>query len=154
MNYIDGNTLAGKRFKVLENGDLREVKRGKFVPKYDDKYYFITDRGAVTHSIWKDDEIDHWRMKRFILFPTEGECKEYKGYLKALDKYTFTPNWSDFGQEKWELYYDHEEKLIGDSFTNKQQYNTCYFNSRENIEAFIAEVGEDAVKCFMFDVWE
>lgn len=154
MNYIDGNTLAGKRFKVLENGDLREVKREKFNPQNGDKYYFITDRGAVTYSIWTDDGIDHWRIKRLILFSTMGECEEYKGYLKALDKYTFTPNWSDFGQEKWELYYDHEEKLIGERITNEQQYNTCYFNSRENIEAFIAEVGEDAVKCFMFDVWE
>lgn len=154
MNYIDGNTLAGKRFKVLENGDLREVKKKKFVPKYDDKYYFIDDTGRAAHCIWGDDNIDHWRMKHFTLFATEGECKEYKRYLETLDKYTFTPNWSDFGQEKWELYYDHEEKLIGDSFTNKQRYNTCYFNSRENIEAFIAEVGEGAVKCFMFDAWE
>lgn len=51
MNYIDGNTLAGKRFKVLENGDLREVKKEKFVPKYDDKYYFIDDTGRAAHCI-------------------------------------------------------------------------------------------------------
>lgn len=154
MNYIDGNTLAGKRFKVLENGDLREVKREKFVPKRDDKYYFIDDAGRGARSIWGDDDIDHWRMKHFTLFATEGEYEEYKGYLKALDKHTFTPNWSDFGQEKWELYYDHEEKLIGETFVHKQQYNACYFPSKETIKSFIAEVGEDTVKCFMFDVWE
>lgn len=33
MEYINGSELANKRFIKLENGDLREVPKGKFVPE-------------------------------------------------------------------------------------------------------------------------
>lgn len=101
MNYIDGNTLAGKRFKMLENGDLWEVKRGKFVPEDGEGYWFINEFGMVHHISWSGDgdSADRWIAKHSHIFATREDCEEYKRFLEALDEYTFKPDWSNPDQK-------------------------------------------------------
>lgn len=154
MNYIDGSTLAGKQFKQLENGDLREVKRRKFIPEHGDRYWFIGTNGVIDTYMLRGDDIDRWIMKYNKVFATKEECEKYRNFIDTLDKYTFEPDWNNRDQDKWCLYYDHYDNKIHTGRCSYVQYAFSYFASEEKAEAFIAEVGGDAVKCFMFDVWE
>lgn len=153
MNYINGSELAGKRFVKLENGDLREVK-GKFIPVIGEDYYCLSAFGSVSPFTNADGEMDKWVIKHNLVFRTVEECENYRRFLETLDKHTFEPDWNNRDQDKWCLYYDHYDNTIHTGCCSHVQYALPYFTSEEKAEAFIAEVGEGAVKCFMFDVWE
>ena len=154
MKRINGSDLAGKRFMVLKNGDLREMK-GKFVPGINEKYCFITAHGNVACAVYQADEMDDWAIKHHPIFRTEEEAEEYEHYLETLDEYTFKPDWDGEEQEKYEICYGHRYKgIFISSPRTSVQSAVSYFPSLSDAETFIAEVGEDAVKRFMFDVWD
>lgn len=153
MNYINGSELANKRFIQLKNGDLREVQ-GKYVPKYNELYYYLGNCGRIASYYNRDNSVDEWILKHNLVFRTEDECKDYKKFLETLDKYTFEPNWGDPSQAKWLLCFDHEDHCIGFATKHSQQDQNPCFKSYEKAVAFVDAVGIEAVKCYMFDVWE
>lgn len=153
MKRINGSDLAGKRFMVLANGDLREVK-GKFIPKKGEKYWFVDFFGDVLRSENIGSEADKIIAKHHPLFRTKEEAEDYRHYLKRLDKYTFKPDWEDKNQEKWEICYECQDNEIVVSDVYSMCSAVRHFPSLDAAEAFIDKVGEENVKRFMFDVWE
>ncbi len=155
MEYINGSDLSGKRFVKLENGDLREVKKGKFIPEKDEDYWFVSHFGNIHSTTFRDSDMDRWFIKHNPVFHTKEEAEEYKHYLEVLDQYSFKPNLDDIRRENWYLIYSclSGKKVIAvhDMFNRSL---LSYFPTKESAEAFIDEVGEDAVKRFMFDIWE
>jgi len=154
MNIIYGKDLAGKKFERLENGDLREVQTGKFVPKVGEIYYYLNTDGYVKETYHDDAPSDYRILKHHLVFRTSVECEEYKHYLEVLNKYTFEPDWNDWKQEKWFIFYNCMMKSIDCDYTLHWRYRDYFFVSCEMVKAFVDEVGEDAVKRFMFDIWE
>lgn len=154
MNYINGSELANKRFIKLENGDLREVPKGKFIPQQGEGYYFLNVSGYIDHCKNDGGYSSEWILKHHPVFRTEYECFEYRGFLETLDEYIFEPDWRDDKYEKWYLYFDSVEGCVDTNYTFATKRQGAHFRSKEKAESFIAAVGEDAVKRYMFDIWE
>lgn len=153
MEYINGSELANKRFIQLENGDLREVQ-GKYVPKYNEPYYYLGNCGRISFYYNRDNSVDEWILKHNLVFRTEEECKDYKKLLETLDEYTFEPDWNDEEQEKWYLEFNHRDCELMFILCYYMRPQCVCFQSKERGEAFVEKVGEEAVKRYMFDIWE
>ena len=152
MEYINGSELAEKRFIKLENGDLREVQ-GKYVPEHGETYYCLNDN-VIVEGENRSSRIDQWRLKHNLVFRTYEECEDYKRFLEVLDEYSFDPNWDDAKQKKWSISYAHGDKCIAYCYAHYIQYIGSCFESEEKAITFVKAVGEEAVKRYMFDVWE
>lgn len=155
MEYINGSELAEKRFIKLENSDLRDVQTGgKFIPQCGETYYYLRTNGSISDYESNDDSIDRWILKHHHVFRTRKECEVYRHFLKVLDEYTFEPDWNDPKQKKWAPSFSHSAHKIFLLSANTLQYSGAYFESKEKGEAFFSKVGEEAVKHYMFDIWE
>lgn len=153
MNYINGSELANKRFIQLENGDYREVLKGKFIPNDGEQYYFLNIGGSV-RATYNDSSADKWTIKHNLVFRTYEECEDYKKFLELLDEYSFKPNWDDLAQAKWLPCFVHSGRDIYFTIVYVEQYAGVFFESEEKGRAFVEKVGKEAVKRYMFDVWE
>lgn len=153
MKRINGSDLAGKVFEELKNGDLREIK-GKFIPQDGERFWFLDQFGGTDSYIWRDYPTQQQFAKHYPIFRTEEEAEEYEHYLEALDEHSFEPDWEDKNQEKWEICYERQDKEIVVSDVYSMCSAVRHFPSLDAAEAFIDKVGEDAVKRFMFDVWD
>lgn len=152
---IEGKDLANMRFIETEDGLLRRYERkGKFVPKVNQKYWFIEANGDFENYICDDDSTDEWIIGHNIVFETEEECEEYKNYLLVLDKYSY-----DFSDEEWEeseyidkytICFDFTKKTIDINHWNNRKHCATYFKSIKDIKSFINEVGEETIEKFMF----
>lgn len=152
MEYINGSELANKRFIKLDNGDLREVQ-GKYVPKYNELYYYLGNCGRIASYYNRDNSVDEWILKHNLVFRTEDECKDYKKLLETLDEYTFEPDWNDEEQEKWYLEFNHRDCELMFILCYYMRPQCVCFQSKERGEAFVEKVGEEAVERYMFDYW-
>ncbi len=152
MEYINGSELAEKRFIKLENGDLREVQ-GKYVPEHGETYYCLNDN-VIVEGKNRSSRIDQWRLKHNLVFRTYEECEDYKKFLELLDEYSFKPNWDDLAQAKWLPCFVHSGRDIYFTIVYVEQYAGVFFESKEKGRAFVEKVGKEAVKRYMFDVWE
>ena len=148
--------LEGETLEVVEGGLLKIVnpKKGKYVPKEGELYWFIDSYGYVCSEF----EYDEWFIKHKTVFRTREEVQQYKRYLDVLDKYKYEftdEEWKDCNLEKWVIKYfcNNQTLHVFSRFVGK--YSNCtYFKSKEDAKAFIKEVGEENVKRFMFDVWD
>lgn len=148
--------LANKEIEITSDGLLKvvEKKKGKFVPKEGELYWFIDSYGYVCSEF----ECDEWFIKHKTVFRTREEVQQYKRYLDILDKYKHefsAEEWINENIEKWHLrYYTNSCELdLYNAYTIKSP-NCTYFKSKVDAEDFIKEVGNENVKRFMFDVWE
>lgn len=152
--------LEGETLEVVEGGLLKIVnpKKGKYVPKVEEKYWYVSSNGEVDWYGFTNDEIDEYLLNYQPVFRTEDEAVEYKHYLEILDKYKYEfsdEEWLNSDILKWFVYYIHYNKLLNVSCNNVSKYPlTAYFKSEEDAEDFIEEAGKDNIKKFMFDVWE
>lgn len=152
--------LEGETLEVVEGGLLKIVdpKKGKYVPKVEETYWYVRVNGDVDYYNFINDEIDKYILNHHPVFRTEEEAYEYKDYLELLDKYKY-----EFSKEEWEnknieklflcFHADSNELGFYRSYNLKFQ-NCIYFKSKEDAEDFIEEAGKENVKRFMFDVWE
>lgn len=153
MEYINGSELANKRFIQLENGDLREAPKGKFVPEIGERYYCLECFGNVRCLKNEGKDEDKWLLKHNLVFSTYEECEDYKHFLEVLDEYTFEPDWEDPSQEKWAICFNRMGHRIDWLRLCSVQYRCPCFESYEKAMAFIDAVGTEAVERYMLDYW-
>lgn len=150
---INGKDLVNMRFIETEDGLLKRYeKKGKFVPKMNQKYWFVGADGSIDDFIHNDDIYDKWCLKHNLVFETKKEAEEYKNYLIALDKYSY-----NFSQEelesreiiKYYLYFNYADKSIGIGSCFCTKSSDFQFQSKD-IKNFINEVGEEVIERYMF----
>lgn len=152
--------LANKEIEITSDGLLKvvEKKKGKFVPKVEETYWYVRSNGNVDYYRYTNDKVDEYLLNHHPVFRTEEEAYEYKDYLELLDKYKYNfsdEEWLNGDILKWFVYYTHYNKLLDVRCNNVSKYPlTAYFKSEEDAEDFIEEAGKDNIKKFMFDVWE
>lgn len=152
---IEGKDLANMQFIETEDGLLKRYERkGKFVPKMNQKYWFVGADGSIYDFIHNDDIYDKWCLKHNLAFETIEEAEEYKNYLIALDKYSY-----DFNNKEWEeseyidkytICFDFTNKTIDINHWNSRKHCAIYFKSIKDIKSFINEVGEETIERYMF----
>lgn len=152
--------LKNKEFEITDEGILKVVevkKKGKFMPKKDEHYWFISNYGLLNDT-YIASKYDEWLVNHQPVFRAKAEAEEYKDYLELLDKYKYNfseEEWKNDNIKKWIIWLSIENKSLSVGyFCGIKCHNGVYFISEENAEAFIKEVGIENVKKFMFDVWE
>ena len=100
--------LANKEFEVTPDGFLKVVeKKGKFVQKVEETYWYVRSNGDVDYYNFINDEIDKYLLNHHPVFRTEEKAYEYKDYLELLDKYKYNfsdEEWRDDKTRKWYIW--------------------------------------------------
>ena len=107
--------ISDESYKAI--ADSIQSKRWK--PEEDEIFWYVDDGGDVGHSYWADDETDQYRYKTGNIYRTKEEVRTALARINALvdvREYILDNNlqvdnvdWSDREQEKWSIYYDHED---------------------------------------------
>jgi hypothetical protein len=109
----------GTKNKVKDEGDDEEW------PQRGDNWYCINSRGGVSNIQWDDDDQDQFCKSTGNCYRTAEEAEEaqktgWVAYLQALErvkKYIkdngleFEPDWSNFEQAKWHIFYSHLARI-------------------------------------------
>lgn len=152
---INGSELANKKLEVKEGDSLRIVVNGRFIPNHGDVVWFVNSYGDVINRNYNQgDKGCLWFIRHKKVFRTKEECEEYKKYLELLDRYTFEPEWYNYNQEKWHIFWDYYNNKIEYSYCISAQHTDKYFETEESAMEFVEEVGESNIKKFMFNIWE
>ena len=126
-----------------------------------ERYYFINDFGMIDYAIWKNDNVDNYRLKHNNAFHTEKEAEfelEKQEVLAELREFAEENNteeidWKIFSQQKWFILYEFGNEIIGYSYTiSWKRINEIYFTSEQLAQQAIAKVGEERLKKYLFGV--
>lgn len=133
--------------------ELKQKEQVEWKPKENDCYWSVDlDAMKVFQTTWTNDDRDNTRLNHKVVFRTQKEAEEWLEYLEAKEK---TIN--EFSQEEWEkddlskysIIYNHEDKKIEiDINWVYQKYNTPYFCSKKEAQAFV----EKYEKCIKRDM--
>lgn len=162
-----------EKFDNLSKDEQHELKRllkkatyksGVFKPKENQNYYFITGDGLVECQDWCDDCYDDTNYELGNCFETEEQAEfalEKQKIYTELKRYALEHNecaidWSNRRQQKWALIYDYEHRciLIMYGTTWMKELYSVYFTSAEIARNAIAEIGEERIKKYLFEVEE
>lgn len=95
----------------------KEIKKSvRQMPKYDERYYYISDSGVIISTPWYSTDSDIFRFNTGNCFKTEQEAKDYKENIltkQALKDLALELNngveidWNDRNQKKYCFVYSH-----------------------------------------------
>lgn len=148
-----------ERIAKLEK-ELKELKETKIeddeFPRLGDQYWFVSMDGYVVYACWGDNSFDNYRKDFLRIFKTKKECKRYLEIQKAFkeESKNFEPNWKDGSQDKYYLYYDHDENSVEVGWNPWCGQAVLYFESRKGLEELISRFGEEDIKKYYFGIEE
>lgn len=110
-------------------------------PKIGQRYFYIDD-GYVFSDVWIDSRVDNRRYMADAIYCAEADAK------KALERQiaittlmrdsNFEPDWSNNDQNKWTVYYNHNDKELLVEATAFLQYpSAIYFDTYDSIKKSI-----------------
>lgn len=110
-------------------------------PKIGQRYFYIDD-GYVFSDVWMDFRVDNRRYMAGVIYCAEADAE------KALERQiaittlmrdsNFEPDWSNNDQNKWTVYYNHNDKELLVEATAFLQYpSAIYFDTYDNIKKSI-----------------
>lgn len=119
--------------------EIEEYKNKRWRAKENGGHYFVDDWGDVDYNYDAGFPPSTFRYNIGDYFKTEEEAEAYKEYLLAKqvlldDAKGFVPDWKNFNQAKFEVFYDHGGKTLdyleaGDC----QTIGAIYFETEEDI---------------------
>ena len=88
-----------------------------FSPKEEEKYFYVSPSGRVlSGTYYSDGSTYKWNDESGNCFRTEKEAEYYRDWLIArkriMDSLDSDSSWENLKQEKWAIYYDHENKRL------------------------------------------
>lgn len=145
--------ITNLRIKLLESKTDKKTYEVE-VPKDIEDYYYIDETGLINELIVYDEDEQKEVYKRGLAFKTKEEAEQYdkeRILLFKLHKWAeehnggWTPNWSDFDEEKYTVRYDYEYNrfVIFYSYSYKEFSKLPCFISRDIVEQFIEEFGDE-----------
>lgn len=155
-----------KLLKDLKKGDLidiglgkrvtEEVKSNRFIPDFDQRYYFIDSTGSFPHVPWSNDPADRWRLSQGNVFETEKEAVEYKEILKIEGELRMLANddqaWDGINRHFY-IYSGKESSSVSIRISSVFDCieNNFFFKTTQDAKNAIEEIGEDRlIKFFTY----
>ena len=144
MNRKEYEERIAKLEKELKELKEAEIEDDEF-PRLGEQYCFVDTDGYVVYAHWGDNTIDNYRKDFLRIFKTKKECERYLEIQKAFkdESKNFEPNWKDGNQDKYYLYYDHDENSVEISWNTWCGQAILYFESREVLKELISRFGEE-----------
>ena len=144
--------------KLVEKANRNESKVWK--PKYNDKYYFIDDRGEIIYSFWSGGpdviRMDKDRYDLGNCFKTQEEAEfalERHKVIVELER--FTKEHNDPSEiPTWELGYNRKEKAIHSIEYIDNFVSHIRFTSSNLVDEAIETIGEDKLIKYYFGIQE
>ena len=139
------------------NLEIPEEFKKHWTPKDNDTYYFLNRLGEVVLDTDINSFFQIGILENYNAFPTEElaekSIKSSKlGRLILLWQYAndclFTPDWLDDIQQKYSINHDHINNTISCNFNITAQLDIVYFETSEQVEAFV-KVYEEEIKKIM-----
>ena len=142
--------------KLEEEIKKLEENKGKWIPKNNEKYFFVTN-SLDTDWYINDDDFDKKVIKYNKVFRTDAEAQDYADYLKALKEasYEFTnEEWKNNYMSKYYIYYDYDaRKLFVNSSYGDREQKCIYFKTLQEAKDFIGKYKKQILK-YEFEIEE
>lgn len=153
MNKQEYEERIAKLEKELNKLKEVEIVDDEF-PRPGEQYWFIDSMGDAFCDAWYNNMIDNYRKDFLRIFKTRKECERYLEIQEAFKEKSkkFEPNWKDGSQNKYYLYYDHDENSVEISWNTWCGQAILYFESREVLEELISRFGEGDIKKYYFGI--
>lgn len=153
MNRKEYEERIAKLEKELKELKEAEIEDDEF-SRLGEQYCFVDTDGYVVYAHWGDNTIDNYRKDFLRIFKTKKECERYLEIQKAFkdESKNFEPNWKDGNQDKYYLYYDHDENSVEISWNTWCGQAILYFESREVLKELISRFGEEDIKKYYFGI--
>ncbi|MDM0704850.1 hypothetical protein QTH61_14985 [Clostridium perfringens] len=155
MNRKEYEERIAKIEKELDELKEVEIVDDEF-PRLGEQYWYVGTIGYVVSAYWDDSTTDNHRKDFLRVFKTQKECKRYLEIQQAFkeESKNFEPNWKDDSQNKYYLYYDHDENSVEVDLYVACQETILYFESKEVLEELISRFGEEDIKKYYFGIEE
>lgn len=110
-------------------------------PKIGQRYFYIDD-GYVFSGVWIDSRVDNRRYMAGAIYYAETDAEralERQIAIATLMRDSnFEPDWSNNDQNKWTVYYNHNDKELLVEATAFLQYpSAIYFDTYDSIKKSI-----------------
>ena len=117
-----------------------------YTPKAGYEFWYVTQYGDLRKTIHSAG--DGWLFKYNPIFKTEDEVREYRLFLRLVDKH-IKP--FKAGKRNYYLYYNYKEDKIEYTYNMNNQVAKFYFGEKKaNIERFLKNANEDDIKKYLF----
>lgn len=155
MNRKEYEERIAKLEKELKELKEAEIEDNEF-PRLGEQYWFVETDGYVVYAYWGDSAIDKCRKDFVRIFKTKKECERYLEIQVAFKEESgkFEPNWKDYVQGKYYLFYDYDRDSIEITLAWSNQETILYFESRGALEELISRFGEEDIKKYYFGIEE
>ena len=142
--------------QVLDTDNYRiELKNPypllKYEPKDKEPYWYIGEGGNIDMTLNYGSKSDEWLFKTHHVFRCERHVKDYKAFL--LDVGSFSQPFKSGSDNYSVRYCPTTNEVFKFNALADMTPGTIYFGADDNIKQFIAKVGEDRIKRYLFDVW-
>ncbi len=136
----------------LEKLEKQLNYKGRWVPEYDESYYYVDHEKDVMKVLNEETQTDLWNIESRNCFKTRQEAQEYEEYLET--KYELMDlaeelnngveiDWEDEEQIKYFLYYDSSDKKICLGSTGSIKRKDIYCLKVTIYEKAIEKIGEE-----------
>lgn len=151
--YIPSSTTLTQ---VLDTENRKIVVKNpypllKYKPKDKDTYWYVAEGGNIVMTLNFGSESDEWLFKTHHVFRCERHVKDYKAFLHDVG--LFSQPFKSGSDNYFIKYVPLNNEIVSISNYMHRTQGTTYFGSKDNIEQFIAYVGEERIKKYMFDEW-
>lgn len=159
--------LNNKEYEVeVSEEQIKEIKKPKYKrwrAEEGEEYYFLSDLGEILSAIDCRDKSDNFLYNTDNYFKTEEGAEEYRKKLLYRQQYidyigedlVTEDDWKDNDILKYYAYYDYDSNIVDiDGGIYFKFQGTIYSKSKEKIEKFIKEFGEDNFKKYILEVKE
>lgn len=152
-DYIPSARLLSQ---VLDTGNYRIALKNpypllKYEPKDKEPYWYIAEGGNIVMTLNYGSKSDEWLFKTHHVFRCERHAKDYKAFLRDVDSYS--QPFKVGGDNHCIKYCPRTNEVFTFNAFAYMTQGAIYFGADENIKQFIAKVGEDRIKRYLFDVW-
>lgn len=128
-------------------------------PKHGAEYFWIDECGSILPgTFYRDSLYDQQRLTFGNVYRTEKEAEKASERRLAEVRLrrisNFKPDWNNDNQNKWTVYYNHNDKELLVEATAFLQYpSAIYFDTYDSIKKSIEENREDWLKYLGIKEW-
>lgn len=129
-------------------------------PKHGAEYFWIDECGSILPgTFYRDSLYDQQRLTFGNVYRTEKEAEKASerrlAEVRLRRTSNFKPDWNNDNQNKWTVYYNHNDKELLIEATAFLQYpSAIYFDTYDSIEKSIKENKQDWLIYFGIEEWE
>ncbi len=153
---VEKLTKMNKELKELK-GQMEALEKEKWKPQAGELYYHIASTGDVFEKVWINDTLDNGRKEIGNCFGTRDEAIHERERLKVIQqmkKYAVSKEERSYAENLLGLVYqpcsgELEPMIFGSAGCG---LGTMLFETDEDIENCIEEIGEERLKKYYFGV--